>query len=80
VTVSKRKERNVELGPLFASGVVILIYGLLRRRVLAIAAGLGAIWLDQRSELGRSVKERARAKFMTVQGITGERDPARVPK
>jgi hypothetical protein len=70
----KRKERNVELGPFFSVGVVLVVYGLLRRRMLAAAAGLGAIWLDQRSELGRSVKEKARAKFMTVQYVEDDRD------
>jgi hypothetical protein len=80
VTSSEPEERRVELGPLFASGVVLVIYGLLRRRVFTIAAGLGAIFLDQRSEFGRSVKERARAKFMTVQYVEGQRDETRVPK
>jgi hypothetical protein len=67
VSLPEPEERNVELGPLFAAGVLLVVYGLFRRKVLAAAAGLGAIWLDQRSELGRSVKEKARAKFMTVQ-------------
>ena len=49
------------------------MYGLLRRRVLVAAAGLGAIWLDQRTELGRSLKEKARAKYMTVQ-VKDDRD------
>jgi hypothetical protein len=67
VSASEREKRDVELGPFFLAGAVLLAYGLLRRRVLAAAAGLGAIWLDQRSELGRSLKEKARAKYMTVQ-------------
>jgi hypothetical protein len=67
VSLPEPDERNVELGPLFAAGVLLIVYGLVRRKVLAAAAGLGAIWLDQRSELGRSVKEKARAKYMTVQ-------------
>lgn len=50
---------DVELGPLFAVGVIVLAYGVLRRTPLTIAVGIGAIWLDQRSELGRAVKRRA---------------------
>jgi hypothetical protein len=45
-------------GPLFALGALLLIVGLLRRRPLALAAGVAAIWLDQRSELGQSLKAR----------------------
>lgn len=67
------EKRNVELGPLFAAGALLAVYGLLRRRVLVAAAGLGAIWLDQRTELGRSLKEKARAKYMTVQ-VKDDRD------
>jgi len=51
---------DVELGPFFTSGVVLIAYGLFRRRPLAVATGLGAIWLDQRSELGRSLTRRVR--------------------
>jgi len=54
------EKRSVELGPLFTSGAILLVYGLVRRRKLAVAAGIGAIWLDQRSEPGRSLKQRAR--------------------
>jgi hypothetical protein len=78
VSVPEPQERNVELGPLFAAGALLVVYGLLRRKVLAAAVGLGAIWLDQRSELGRSVKEKARAKFMTVQ-VKDDRDPTGGP-
>jgi hypothetical protein len=63
---------NVELGPFFTAGVVLLAYGLLRRRPLVAAAGLGGIWLDQRTELGRSVKRRVRA--MSVQVVEDDRD------
>jgi hypothetical protein len=80
MAVSDPKEPNVELEPFFASGVLLVVYGLVRRRVLAIAAGLCAIWLDQRSELGRSAKERARAKFMPAQDTVGEADETRVAK
>lgn len=51
-------DSGVSPGPLFALGVLLLIVGLLRRRPLALAAGVGAIWLDQRSELGQSLKAR----------------------
>jgi hypothetical protein len=69
VNVSESEKRKIELGPLFTSGVVVLGYGLLRRRRLAFVVGLGAIWLDQRTELGRSLTERAKAKYLTVQVV-----------
>jgi hypothetical protein len=53
-------EPEVSLGPLFTLGAVLLIYGLLRRRPLVMAGGIAAVWLDQRSELGRSLKARVR--------------------
>jgi hypothetical protein len=53
------------LGPFFSVGVVLLVWGLIRRRPVLAAAGLGSIWFDQRSELGRSLKERVRAKYMS---------------
>jgi hypothetical protein len=58
--VSQSEDENfeVERGPLFTAGVLLLAYGLLRRRGLAIAAGLGAIWIDQRSEFGRALNKR----------------------
>ena len=62
-----RRKVNVELGPLFTAGIALAAYGLFRRRKVAVVAGLVAIWLDQRSELGRSLKEKVRAKYMTVQ-------------
>ena len=70
---SESEKRKIELGPFFTSGAVVLAYGLLRRRRLALVIGLGAIWLDQRTEFGRSLteraKERAVAKFLTVQFV-----------
>ena len=54
------EEADVSLGPLFTLGAVLLIYGLLRRRPLVMAAGIASVWLDQRTELGRSLKERVR--------------------
>lgn len=59
VSVPEDAQYDVELGPLFAAGVIILAYGLLRRKPLPVAVGIGAIWLDQRSEFGRTVKRRA---------------------
>jgi hypothetical protein len=61
ISDEEHQEREVALGPLFTAGVLMLAYGLLRRKVLAATAGLGAIWLDQRSGLGRALKERVRA-------------------
>jgi hypothetical protein len=60
VTDSEPENYDVELGPFFTGGVVVLAYGLLRRRKLAIATGLGAIWIDQRTEFGRALKRRIR--------------------
>jgi hypothetical protein len=74
VPEAEKRKVNVELGPFFLAGVVLFAYGLLRRRAVAAAAGLGAIWLDQRSEAGRSLKEKARAKYMTVQYVQDEPD------
>ena len=51
-------ERDVRLGPLFALGAVLLAVGLLRRRPIVAAAGIGAVWLDQRSAFGDALKRR----------------------
>ena len=61
VTESEPESYDVELGPFFTAGVIVLAYGLIRRRRLAVTAGLGAIWIDQRTELGRGVKRRVRS-------------------
>jgi hypothetical protein len=61
MTDSEPETYEVELGPFFTAGVLVLAYGLLRRRKLAIAAGVGAIWVDQRTQLGRSLKRRIRS-------------------
>ena len=61
MSVPEETQYDVELGPLFAAGVIVLAYGLLRRKRLLVAFGIGAIWLDQRSEFGRNVKQRADA-------------------
>jgi hypothetical protein len=62
VTETGREERrtDVELGPLFTAGAVLLALGLIRRRKTAIAAGLATIWADQRTQLGRDLKARFR--------------------
>jgi hypothetical protein len=74
VSAPESEERNIELGPLFSVGIVLLVYGLIRRKVVLAAAGLGSIFLDQRSELGRSLKAKARAKYMTLQVVDDDRD------
>ena len=56
----EHNEPDVSLGPFFTAGALVLVFGLLRRRKLAVGAGLVSIWLDQRSELGRSLKKRIR--------------------
>ena len=57
----EEEDFDVELGPLFTSGVLLIAYGFFRRSPLAVATGLGAVWLDQRSEFGRSLKGRVRS-------------------
>lgn len=59
-SAEERTEPDVSLGPFFAAGALLLVFGLVRRRKLAVGAGLVSIWLDQRSELGRSLKKRIR--------------------
>jgi len=61
VSLPEHEKYDVELGPLFTSGVLAVVYGFFTRRPLAVAAGLGAIWLDQRSGFGRSLKRRVRS-------------------
>jgi hypothetical protein len=56
----ERENYDVELGPFFTAGVLVLAYGLVRRKGIAIAIGFGAIWIDQRTELGRGLKKRIR--------------------
>ena len=50
-------ERSIKLGPLATLGGLLVVAGIVRRRKLALAAGLGAIWLDQRSSSGRALKD-----------------------
>jgi hypothetical protein len=59
-TADEKNERDISLGPFFTAGVLLLAFGLLRRRKLAVGAGLVSIWIDQRSELGRGLKKRVR--------------------
>jgi hypothetical protein len=66
----EQEGRSVELGPLFTAGAILVLYGLVRRKVLAVAFGLGAIWLDQRSGIGRAVK--ARIKTLAKGRLEGE--------
>ena len=56
------EEFDVSLGPLFTLGAVLVLLGVLRRRPVAVVAGLAAIWLDQRSGLGKRLKEQVRAR------------------
>ncbi len=58
----EHKEPDVSLGPFFTAGALLVAFGLVRRRKLAVGAGLVSIWLDQRSELGRSLKKRIRER------------------
>jgi hypothetical protein len=68
MSLPEREEYDVELGPLFTAGVLLLAYGFLRRRPLTAAVGIGAIWLDQRSELGRTLKKRVRSALKNQPG------------
>ena len=56
------REVDVSLGPFFALGAVLTVLGLLRRKPLAFLAGLGAIWVDQRSPFGQRLKQQIRAR------------------
>jgi hypothetical protein len=62
-SIQEETERTgVELGPLFTGGALLVALGLMRRSKLAVAAGIGAIWLDQRSQLGRDLKARVKER------------------
>ena len=76
---SEDEQRKIELGPLFTVGAVLGVYGLLRRRWLAVAAGAGAMWLDQRSELGRALRERLRPLLIQVVPDDGGRPAGDLP-
>ncbi len=73
MSVPEQKKRDIKLGPFFTGGLVLLVYGLLRRKAVVIAVGLGSIWFDQRTELGRSVKQRI-IKAMSVPVVEDDGD------
>jgi hypothetical protein len=79
MTEIENEKFEVELGPFFTAGVIVLAYGLLRRRKLAIATGLGAIWIDQRTEFGRSVKRRIRTAMKEKIKAHARQGEAEVP-
>jgi hypothetical protein len=54
---------EVSLGPFFTLGALLMVFGVLRRKPVALVAGLGAIWVDQRSAFGQRVKARIRARW-----------------
>jgi hypothetical protein len=53
-------DRDIELGPFFAAGVVLVIYGLRRRRPLPVALGIASIVFEQGTEPGRALRRRIR--------------------
>ena len=67
MTVTEKVEKEaeqtkVELGPLFTAGAVLVAAGILRRRKLALAAGLAAIWADRRTQFGRNLTDRLKSR------------------
>ena len=72
----EHNERDISLGPFFTAGALLLVFGLVRRRKLAVGAGLVSIWLDQRSELGRSLKRRIRDRSEQLAEAHGDRAAA----
>jgi hypothetical protein len=59
---NEAEETGVALGPLFTAGALLVVAGIVRRRKLALAAGLAAIWADQRTHFGRDLKERVKQR------------------
>jgi hypothetical protein len=57
---TEHEERDINLGPFFTAGVLLIAFGLRRRKKLAVGAGLASIWIDQRSAFGRSLTKRIR--------------------
>ena len=53
---------QVSLGPFFTLGALLVVVGVLRRKQLALIAGLASVWVDQRSAFGQRLKERIRAR------------------
>ena len=72
----ERKEPDVSLGPFFTAGALLLVFGLLRRRKLAVGAGLVSIWIDQRSALGRGLTKRIRDRAEGLAPAEGDRTAA----
>ena len=72
----EHNEPDVSLGPFFTAGALLLVFGLLRRRKLAVGAGLLSIWIDQRSELGRGVKKRIIARTEQLAPADADRTAA----
>lgn len=67
MTVTEKIEKEaeqtkVELGPLFTAGALLVAAGILRRRKLALAAGLAAIWADRRTQFGRNLTDRLKSR------------------
>ena len=67
MTVTEKIEKEaeqtkVELGPLFAAGALLVAAGIIRRRKLALAAGLAAIWADRRTQFGRNLTDRLKSR------------------
>ena len=72
----EHNERDISLGPFFTAGVLLLVFGLLRRRKLAVGAGLVSIWIDQRSALGRGLTKRIRDRAEQLAPADGDRTAA----
>ena len=61
-TTGKEAEQTKVLGPLFTAGALLVAAGIIRRRKLALAAGLAAIWADRRTQLGRKLTDRLKSR------------------
>lgn len=72
-------ERDINLGPFFSLGVLLVVFGLRRRKKLAVVAGLGSIWVDQRSSFGRSLTERIKNRGVQMAEAQAERASAATP-
>ena len=51
---------DIELGPFFTAGVVLILVGLRRRRPLPIALGVASILFEQKTEPGRALRRSIR--------------------
>ena len=61
-TTEKAEQNEVVLGPLFTAGALLVAAGIIRRRKLALAAGLAAIWADRRTQFGRNLTDRLKSR------------------